>query len=204
MNRPSISSLSSLSRRTALGRVAAVGAALGFTTRLSSAAAQDARSEMAKHPIVGSWWVSLASTGAMDQESLASTGAMDQESVLDTFTADGTVLASVKPVSPAPPGAAFGQTFASLMHGTWTVAGPNQVALTLVRLQTDESGNYLGTVTVPAVGEVSSDGQGLSGSFTYDVADPAGNVVASGTGTFEGTRLEVQPMGTPPAGTPVA
>ena len=58
MNRPSISSLSSLSRRTALGRVAAVGAALGLTTRLSSAAAQDARSEMAKHPIVGSWPVS--------------------------------------------------------------------------------------------------------------------------------------------------
>jgi hypothetical protein len=193
MNRPSISSLSSLSRRTALGRVAAVGAALGFTTRLSSAAAQDARSEMAKHPIVGSWRVNLAVTGAMDQAIS-----------LGTYTADGTVLVSVKPVSPAPPGAAFGQIFASLMHGNWTVVGPNQVALTLVRLQTDESGNYLGTVTVPAVGEVSGDGQGLSGSFTYDVADPAGNVVASGTGTLEGTRLEVQPMGMPPAGTPVA
>ncbi len=193
MNRPSISSLSSLSRRTALGRVVAVGTALGLTTRLSSAAAQDARSEMAKHPIVGSWRVNLAGTGAMDQEIS-----------LGTYTADGTVLASVKPVSPAPAGAPFGQTFASLMHGNWTVVGPNQVALTLVRLQTDESGNYLGTVTVPAVGEVSSDGQGLSGSFTYDVADPAGTVVASGTGTLEGTRLEVQPMGTPPAGTPVA
>jgi len=147
---------------------------------------------MAKHPIVGSWRLSLAGTGAMDQED-----------VLDTFTADGTVLASVKPVSPAPPGAPFGQIFASLMHGNWMVVGPNQVALTLVRLQTDESGNYLGTVTVPAVAEVSSDGQGLSGSFTYDVADPSGNVVASGDGTLEGTRLAVQPMGTPASGTPV-
>jgi len=192
MKRQALFSTASLSRRTIVGRSAAVAAALGLTTRLSSAAAQDARSEMAKHPIVGSWRVSLAVTGGMDQES-----------ALDTFTADGTVLASVKPVSPAPPGAPFGQTFASLMHGNWTVVGPNQVALTLVRLQTDESGNYLGTVTVPAVGEVSSDGQGLSGSFTYDVADPAGNVVASGTGTLEGTRLEVQPMGTPTSGTPV-
>ena len=192
MKRHALFSTASLSRRTIVGRSAAVAAALGLTTRLSSAAAQDARSEMAKHPIVGSWWLSLAITGVMDQES-----------ALDTFTADGTELASVKPVSPAPPGAPFGQTFASLMHGNWMVVGPNQVALTLVRLQTDESGNYLGTVTVPAVGEVSSDGQGLSGSFTYDVADPSGNVVASGTGTLEGTRLAVQPMGTPTSGTPV-
>ncbi len=192
MKRHALFSTASLSRRTIVGGSAAVAAALGLTTRLSSAAAQDARSEMAKHPIVGSWWVSLAITGAMDQES-----------VLDTFTADGTVLASVKPVSPAPPGAPFGQIFASLMHGTWTVVGPNQVALTLVRLQTDENGNYLGTVTVPAVLDVSSDGQRLSGPFTYAVADPAGNVVATGTGTAEGTRIAIEPMGTPTAGTPV-
>ena len=192
MKRHPVLASSGLSRRAALGRIAAVGAALGLTTRPGRAAAQDARSEMAKHPIVGSWRVSLAGAGAMDQEG-----------ALNTFTADGTVLASVKPVSPAPPGASFGQIFASLMHGNWTVVGPNQVALTIVRLQTDESGNYLGTVTVPAVLDVSSDGQGLSGPFTYDVADPAGNVVASGTGTAEGTRLEVQPMGTPPTGTPV-
>ena len=192
MKRQTLFSTASLSRRTIVGRSAAIAVALGLTTRLSSAAAQDARSEMAKHPIVGSWRVSLAGTGAMDQEI-----------ALDTFTGDGSVLASIKPVSPAPPGAPFGQTFASLMHGNWMVIGPNQLALTLVRLQTDESGNYLGTVTVPAVAEVSGDGQGLSGSFTYDVADPSGNVVASGTGTFEGTRLEVQPMGTPTSGTPV-
>jgi len=185
-------SASSVTRRVVMGGATAVAAALGLTTRLSSAVAQDARSEMAKHPIVGSWRLSLAVTGAMDQEG-----------ALDTFTSDGTVLASVKPVSPAPPGAPFGQAFASLMHGNWTVVGPSQVALTLVRLQTDESGNYLGTVTVPAVGEVSSDGQGLSGSFTYEVADPSGNVVASGDGTLEGTRLGVQPMGTPASGTPV-
>ncbi len=157
------------------------------------ATAQDDAAAMAAHPVVGSWRVNLTGDGAMDQES-----------VLDTFTADGTVLASVKPVSPAPPGAPFGQTFASLMHGNWTVVGPNQVALTLVRLQTDEDGNYLGTVTVPAVLDVSSDEQRLSGPFTYAVADPAGNVVASGTGTGEGTRIAIEPMGTPVAGTPSA
>ena len=192
MKRQTLFSTAGLSRRTIFGRSVAAAAALGLTTRLGSAAAQDPTSELAKHPIVGTWRANLAVTGAMDQEG-----------ALQTFAADGTMLASVKPVSPAPPDAPFGQIFASLMHGNWTVVGPNQVALTLVRLQTDESGTYLGTVTVPAVLDVSSDGQRLSGPFTYDVADPAGNVVASGTGTVEGTRLEVQPMGTPTAGTPV-
>jgi len=193
MKRHALVSTASLSRRAIVGRSAAVAAALGLTTRLRSAAAQDARSEMAAHPVVGSWRLNLAVDGAMDQEG-----------VLVTFAADGTVLASVKPVSPAPPDAPFGQIFASLGHGTWTVVGPNQVALTLVRWQTDENGNYLGTVTVPAVLDVSSDGQGLSGSFTYDVADPAGNVVATGTATAEGTRIAVEPMATPVAGTPSA
>ena len=102
MNRRPVLSPSGLSRRAALGRIAAVGAALGLTTRPSRAAAQDAMCEMcemAKHPIVGSWRVSLAVTGAMDQEG-----------ALNTFSADGTVLASVKPVSPAPPGASFGRS----------------------------------------------------------------------------------------------
>lgn len=145
------------------------------------------------HPVVGSWWVNLAVTGAMDQEA-----------ALDTFAADGTLIASVKPVSPAPPDAPFALIFTSLMHGSWTAVTPNQVAMTVIRLQTDEGGNYLGTVTVRAVLDVNSDGQRLSGPFTYEVADPAGNVAASGTGTAEGTRLEVEPMGTPTAGTPSA
>ena len=48
-----------LSRRATLGRVAAVGAALGLGSRLGRAAAQDAATEMATHPIVGCWqnWV---------------------------------------------------------------------------------------------------------------------------------------------------
>jgi len=85
------------------------------------------------------------------------------------------------------------------MQGSWTAIGPDQVALTVVRLQADEGGTYLGTVTVRAVLDVSSDGRHLSGAFDYDVADPAGSVVASGTGTAEGTRIAVEPMGTPAA-----
>ena len=186
--------IDTISRRTALAGLGAAGAGLALAATVHPAAAQEATPEaMAAHPIVGSWRVSLTVDGAMDQDA-----------ALDTFTADGTVIASVKPVSPAPPGAPFAQIFASLMHGTWTVVGPNQVAFTIVRLQTDEKGNYLGTVTVPAVLDVRSDGQGLSGSFTYAVADPAGKVVATGTGTAEGTRIAIEPMGVPSAGTPPA
>ncbi len=152
--------------------------------------AQDGTPESNLHPVVGSWRLNLTVTGAMDQEA-----------ALDTFTADGTLIASVKPVSPAPPGAPFDHIFTSLMHGSWTAVGPDQVALTIIRLQTDEGGNYLGTVTVRAVIDVSGEGQRLSGPFTYEVADPAGSIAASGTGTAEGTRIEVEPMGTPAVAT---
>jgi len=182
-------------RRISLGPALAVAVLLGLfaADQGGGTRAQDSTPMPGPHPVVGSWWVNLAVTGAMDQEA-----------ALDTFAADGTLLASVKSVSLAPPDAPFGQIFTSLMHGSWTATGPDQVALTLVRLQTDEGGNYLGTVTVRAVLDVSSDGQRLSGPFTYDVADPAGNVVASGTGTAEGTRITVEPMGTPAVGTPSA
>ncbi len=176
-------------RNLVLAGIAAAGLVLATGTGITLA--QEATPGAGIHPVVGSWRVNLTITGTMDQVA-----------VLDTFGADGTLIASVKPVSPAPPGAPFGQIFASLMHGSWTAAGPGQVAFTVVRLQTDEKGTYLGTVTVRAVLDESSDGQRLSGSFTYDVADPAGHVVASGTGTAEGTRIQVEPMGTPVAGTP--
>jgi len=155
--------------------------------------AQDAKPAPGPHPVVGSWFVTLAVTGAMDQEA-----------ALDTFAADGTLLISVKPVSPAPPGAPFRQIFTGPMHGSWTAVLADQVAFTVVRLQADENGTYLGTVTVRATLDVGDDGRRLSGAFDYEVADPAGHIVATGTGTAEGTRIAVEPMATPAAGTPAA
>jgi len=84
------------------------------------------------------------------------------------------------------------------------IAGPGQVAFTVVRLQADEKGTYLGTVTVHAILDVGDDGRSLSGVFDFEVADPAGKIVATGAGTAEGTRIAVEPMATPAAGTPAA
>ncbi len=50
MKRHALFSTAGLSRRTIFGRSIAAAATLGLTTRLGSAAAQDARREMAKHP----------------------------------------------------------------------------------------------------------------------------------------------------------
>ena len=156
--------------------------------------AQDATPDPGRHPIVGSWQVTITLV----------TGPMVPVPDLVTFAADGTMLNSVQPVSPAPPGAPFSLIFAGLGHGNWTATGPGAAAWTFVRLQTDENGNYLGPVTARGAAEVSADGRRVSGPFTYDVADPAGNVVASGQGTFEGTLIAVEPMGTPMAGTAAA
>lgn len=173
-----ISVLLSVVVNVLLGFVAVVG---GGGTR-----AQGSTPMPGPRSIVGSWWVTLAVTGLMDQEA-----------GLATFAADGTLLSSVKPVSPAPPGAPFRHIVASLGHGSWTAVETGRGTFTFVRLQTDESGNYLGAVTVRGVFDVSSDGGRWSGPFTYEVADPAGNIVASGTGTADGAPIAVEPMGTP-------
>jgi hypothetical protein len=58
MKRHPLPSVSGLSRRAALGRVAAVGAAIGLGGRLGRAAAQEATpTAMAGHPFVGTWIV---------------------------------------------------------------------------------------------------------------------------------------------------
>lgn len=66
MNRPSRSSLSGLSRRTALGRVAAIGAALGLSSRVEPTAAWEATPAPATtHPVVGLWQNAVTGTGGM-------------------------------------------------------------------------------------------------------------------------------------------
>ena len=172
--------------------LALVAVALLGLVAVNAVGKTEAQDEPTQHPIVGSWRIALIVTGAMDQEG-----------ALSSFTSDGSVVSSVKPVSPAPAGSPFGQIFASLAHGSWTSDGTTSAAFTIVRLQTDEQGNYLGTVSVSAVGDMGTDGESVSGPFTYDVADPTGAVIASGTGTFEGSRIAVEPMATPTEGTPV-
>ena len=117
-----------------------------------------------------------------------------------TVMADGTVLFSGRPVSPAagePP-----VTFSSAGHGVWQPTGPTTAAATWVGLVTDGQGNFLAIVTDSIDVTLGADGNSWSGSYSATVADPSGTVLFVGGGTVQATRITVQPLATPAAGTP--
>jgi hypothetical protein len=65
-------------------------------------------------------------------------------------------------------------------------------------------GNFLLTVTDSVEATLGADGTTWSGPFSSTSAGPAGNVLYVGGGTVQATRIVVQPLATPIAGTPVA
>jgi hypothetical protein len=71
------------------------------------------------------------------------------------------------------------------------------VALTIVeRFGNEEEGAF--TVTVRAAGEVDASGDALTGTYTVELTLPDGTRTGEyGPGTVEGTRIAVEPMGTP-------
>jgi hypothetical protein len=117
-----------------------------------------------------------------------------------TVMADGTVLFSGRPVSPASGGNPV--TFSSAGHGAWEQFGPT-AAITWVGLVTDGDGNLLAIVTDSVEAIFGADGDSWSGSYSATVVDPDGNVLYVGGATVQATRIRVQPLAMP-ASTPTA
>ena len=55
-------------------------------------------------------------------------------------------------------------------------------------------GQNVGVATVEFAGALSSSGQVLAGSFTFQFTDLHGNVVFAGSGKFSATPLKIQPL----------
>lgn len=118
-----------------------------------------------------------------------------------TVMADGTLLFSGRPVSPASGG--FPVIFSSTAHGAWQSTGPGTASLTWVGLVTDGEGNFLAEVTDSVEATLASDGNTWSGAYSATVNDPAGNELYVGGAQVQATRITVQPLATP-ASTPAA
>jgi hypothetical protein len=116
-----------------------------------------------------------------------------------TVMADGTVLFSGRPVSPA--AGETPVTFSSAGHGVWEQTGTTTAATTWVGLVTDREGNFLAVVTDSVEVTLGADGDSWSGPYSATVADPGGKVLYVGGATLQATRITVQPLATP-AGTP--
>ena len=164
-----------VSRRTALAGLGAGGLSLALASTPGTAA-QDATPP---HPLVGAWLV-------------ASPGDPSRTLGLNTFGADGTALFTPED------GRAF--------HGVWESTGPRTAALTVVGLAFDpfDPAVRIGIVTVRGSVEVDDAGQGFHANSEDHLTAPDGTVTAGLSNAVVGTRITVQPMGTPDSATPAS
>ena len=166
-------------RRLHLGLAIALVAMAGMlvgSRSMTSAFAQDATSStpmsMAGNSLVGSW---NANTNTADPTNPPS---------LFIFTADG-IYAEVD---------ADGST----AMGTWEATGANTANLTAYEHQTDEKGAFAGTLIIRAAVTVSADGKSFTAPYTLEWMMPDGTMSGqAGPGTAGGTKIAVEPMGTP-------
>lgn len=178
-----------MSRAPLLATLLPIAAALTFGAVQLRSSAQTATPAAANQSFVGAWRLTF------------DTPAGPSHSLL-TVMADGTLLFSGRPVSPAT--GSFPVIFSSAAHGVWQQgAGIGEAAFTWVGLVTDGEGTLLAEVTDSVEATLSPAGGTWSGRYSATVVDPSGNVLYVGGATVEAARITVQPLATP-AGTPAS
>ena len=79
--------------------------------------------------------------------------------------------------------------------GAWEPTGPTSAALTIVIVSPAEDGG--GMITIRATVEVAADGQTFTGDYTIEAGFEGAPPGEFGPGSVTGTRIVVEPMGTP-------
>jgi hypothetical protein len=177
MNRQSVISTFGLSRRTALGRGAAVAAALSLGGGIRHAAAQDAAAAMATHPLVGTW---LSGTSPTDLS-------------VTHWDADGGMLVTGDVAAPGPGGM---PTYSNPAAGVWEPDGERGIHITFTFKTFDATGAVTGTVSVEAYPVASEDGESFRDDGTRVVVtlrDAAGMVGQVMTGVPPVTGVRMRP-----------
>ena len=148
-----------------------VGGVIGTSAVSSGATDTTLPASTEAHPLIGTWVL----TETVDPE----------HPFVVAFSADGNVMSVEEGV---------------VSLGVWEPTGPTSAALTITEdLPPQQVGEIEGaTLTIRATIEVAPDGQSLTADYTVEAGGmewmPAGE---HGPGSVTGTRVAVEPMGTP-------
>jgi hypothetical protein len=142
--------------------------AMAITLVLPGAGLAQADESLAGHPLVGTW--------------LFSDPSQPENVFFIAFTSDGTLIQ----VEPS----------AGTGLGVWEATGPTTANLYMQGVSTEEW--FEGTTTIRASIEVSADGTSLTAEYTVQFISSDGEDTGElGPGSITGTRVVVEPMGTP-------
>lgn len=107
---------------------------------------------------------------------------------LATFTSDGSVVETdgteIIPMAVTPP------VFSSPGHGIWQ-PGPavSQLFVQFVSLMVNKNATLHAKKTVTITGGLDSSGNNFRGGYSFELADPAGRVIKTGSGSLTGEKI---------------
>ena len=167
-------------RRRLLGVTAGSAAALAGIV-LAGRSGAIARADESQ-TLVGSWMVAAIPPGAQP----------GPPRVLVSFTGDGVALRTAPLQQAAPPALGVEKMFISTTHGAWMRMDDGGFGLTWVGFAFDDAGKFLATQRVRVAVQLSDTLDGFSGPFKTDFIGADGQVLASTSGTVQGTRIQVE------------
>ena len=134
--------------------------------------------------LVGSWLVAATLPGAPSAP----------PRLLVSFTGDGIALRTAPLQQAAPPALGADKMFISTTHGAWAPNGDGTFGLTFAGFAFDDTGKFLAVQRIRVAVQVNDSQDGFSGPFKTDFIGADGQVLASSSGSVEGTRMQVEPL----------
>ena len=171
----------STGRRRMLG-LAARGAALaGVALAVGQRRSAHAQEE---DPLVGSWLVAGTPAGAQP----------GPPRLLVSFVPGGVAVRTAPLQQAAPPPLGTDKMFISTTHGAWARTADNSFSLTFTGFAFNAAGEFLAMQRIRVAVELNEAQDGFSGQAKTDYFAADGQVLASGTATVQGTRMQVEPL----------
>jgi hypothetical protein len=135
--------------------------------------------------LVGSWFVAATPQGAPSAP----------PRLLVSFTGDGIALRTAPLQQAAPPALGTDKMFISTTHGAWASNGDGTFGLTFAGYVFDDTGKFLAMQHIRVAVQVNDSQDGFSGPFKTEFIGSDGQVLASSSGSVEGTRMQVEAVG---------
>ena len=135
--------------------------------------------------LVGSWLVAATPPGAPSAPAR----------LLVSFTSDGIAIRTAPLQQVAPPALGAEKMFISTTHGVWAPNGDGTFGLTFAGFAFDDTGKFLAVQHIRVAAQVNDSQDGFSGPFKTEFVGADGQVLASSSGSVEGTRMQVEGLG---------
>lgn len=141
--------------------------------------------QIASPSLAGSWQLTLiASTPALSARPVAPIPA------LATFTEDGSMIETDATEVVAMTTSSGAPVYATPGHGIWQ-PGPvvGRLFIQFVNLLVNPNESLYAKKTVTITGALDSTGDRFRGGYSFELVDPTGQVIATGSGTVTGERI---------------